>query len=141
MSDQSGREPALPSDLVEKLSGNEPMLSRFNVSRMGKAQRGFMRWLNSNPDKHKDGRREVSMLSAYQWMHSHMGFDGYSNSARRKLDLRAWTNAGLAKMLSSLHKRGLIVVFKDSEDRNHVRSRVPLLTFDEQEPTAEGIVT
>lgn len=129
MSDQSGREPALPSGMLKKISGNEPMISKFNLTRMGKTQQAFMKWLNSNPMTYRDGRCEVPFLEVWKWMHGWTGNENFPESWRSEAN--HWTSAAMARLLGSLHKRGLIVVFQDEHGRNHVRSRVPAMKFDQ----------
>lgn len=123
--------PGLSTTQLDELTytGNEPMISRQNMTRIGKVQRRFMAFLNAGDSG------ERTMLAAWQWVNEYHGYDGWAKKWRDQTN--QWTNAGLAKLLHALKRRGLLIVVRDEQGFGHIRSRVPSMSFEDIEHVAD----
>ena len=108
---------------VEKHTGNEPMLSGApDLRRMGRMQMAFLTYLREQWQQWREPETgEVSLLSAWRWVDD---WTGNINASKRMRDeAKRWTSAGLARLLHSFIRRGLIVVVKHDDGYNFIRAR------------------
>lgn len=66
---------------VEKLTGNEPMLSGvYDLRRMGRMQLAFLEWMRERWAANESG--EISLLAAWRWVDDWTG-NAYASKRRR----------------------------------------------------------
>lgn len=105
---------------LEPITGDEPMLSKVNLLRMGRMQRAFMEWLKVQLSE----AEEITLLAAWRWVDE---WTGNVNCKRRHRDrYKQYTSAGLARLLHSFHKRGLILVIKHDDGFSFIKARTGL---------------
>jgi hypothetical protein len=110
------------------LTGNEPMIWRPNMTRMGKKQTAFMLWLCEA----EDGSR--SMKEAWDWHWNQSGFSGYSRA-----NVKRWVQfngAGMYTLFESLKRRMLIRISEDEKQPGRYRVH-PLVSFRSAEITGD----
>lgn len=99
------------------ITGNEPMLGRFDMRRLGSTQQAFLGWLQEQ-FRMMD---EISLLAAWRWVDDWTG-NAYVRRKRRE-QAKHWTSARLARLLHSFIWRGLILVVKHEDGYSFIRAR------------------